>query len=45
MPLFFNILSPIVSTIAGYVGYSIMKLEDDPSAEEYKGSKTKTVKA
>lgn len=42
---FFNILSPIVSTIAGYVGYSIMKLEDDPSAEEYKGSKTKTVKA
>jgi len=41
---FFNILSPIVSTIAGYVGYSIMKLEDDPSAEEYKGSKTKTAK-
>ena len=42
---FFNILSPIVTTIAGYVGYSIMKLENDPSAEEYKGPKTKTAKA
>ncbi len=42
---FFNILSPIVSTIAGYVGYSIMKLEDDPSAEEYKGPKAKKAKA
>ncbi len=41
---FFNILSPIVSTIAGYVGYSIMKLEDDPSAEEYKGPKAKKAK-
>ncbi len=42
---FFNLLSPIVSTIAGYVGYSIMKLEDDPSAEEYTGAKVKKAKA
>lgn len=42
---FFNLLSPIVSTIAGYVGYSIMKLEDDPSAEEYTGTKVKKAKA
>ena len=34
---FFNILSPIVSVLAGYTGFTIMKLEDDPSAEEYKG--------
>lgn len=42
---FFNILSPIVSTIAAYVGYSMMKLEDDPSAEEYTGAKVKKAKA
>jgi len=39
MYCFFNILSPIVSVIAGYTGFTIMKLEDDPSAEEYKGKK------
>lgn len=32
---FFCYLSPIVSIIAGYTGYSIMKLEDDPSSPEY----------
>ena len=39
MYCFFNILSPIVSILAGYTGFTIMKLEDDPSAEEYKGNK------
>ena len=39
MYAFFNLLSPIVSVIAGYTGFTIMKLEDDPSAEEYKGKK------
>ncbi len=37
---FFNLLSPIVSAIAGFTGFTIMKLEDDPSAEEYKGKKS-----
>ncbi len=32
---FFNILSPIVSVIFAYTGITMMKLEDDPSAEEY----------
>ena len=41
---FFNILSPIVSTIAGYVGYSIMTLDEDPSDPEYKGTKMKLLK-
>ncbi len=36
---FFNLLSPIVSVLAGYTGFTMMKLEDDPSAEEYKGAK------
>ncbi len=36
MYAFFNLLSPIVSMISGFTGFTIMKLEDDPSAEEYK---------
>ncbi|MGB4437869.1 MAG: Na+/H+ antiporter NhaC family protein, partial [Sedimentibacter sp.] len=32
---FFNILSPIVSVIYGYTGFSIMTLEEDPAAPEY----------
>lgn len=32
---FFNILCPIISAIFGFTGYSIMKLEDDPSSEGY----------
>ena len=32
-----NLVSPIVSIIFGYTGISMMKLEDDPSAPEYKG--------
>lgn len=38
---FFNILSPIVSVIFGFTGITIMKLEDDPAAPEYKGNKVK----
>lgn len=41
---FFNILCPIISAIFGFTGFSIMKLEDDPSAEEYKGKKQKNNK-
>lgn len=32
-----NIVSPIVSIVFGYTGITMMKLEDDPSAPEYKG--------
>ena len=32
-----NYVSPIVSIIFGYTGFTMMKLEDDPSAPEYKG--------
>ena len=35
----FNILCPIFSVIFGYTGFTIMKLKDDPSAEEYTGKK------
>lgn len=34
-----NLVSPIVSIIFGYTGITMMKLEDDPSAPEYKGNK------
>lgn len=34
-----NWISPIVSIIFGYTGITMMKLEDDPSAPEYKGNK------
>ena len=33
---FFNILSPIVSVIYGFMGISIMTLEEDPASPEYK---------
>jgi NhaC family Na+:H+ antiporter len=36
---FFNILCPIFSILFGYTGFTIMKLVDDPSAEEYTGKK------
>lgn len=36
---FFNILSPIVSVIFAFTGITMMKLEDDPSAEEYVNTK------
>lgn len=32
-----NLVSPIVSIVFGYTGITMMKLEDDPSAPEYKG--------
>jgi NhaC family Na+:H+ antiporter len=34
---FFNILSPIVTVVFGYLGITIMKLENDPAAPEYVG--------
>ncbi len=33
---FFNILSPIVSVLYGYTGFSIMTIEEDPSSSYYK---------
>ena len=36
---FFNILSPVVTVIFGYLGITIMKLENDPAAPEYIGPK------
>ncbi len=38
---FLNLVNPIVSIIFGYTGITMMKLEDDPSAPEYKGPKAK----
>lgn len=38
---FLNLVNPIVSIIFGYTGITMMKLEDDPSAPEYKGTKSK----
>ena len=38
---FLNLVNPIVSIIFGYAGITMMKLEDDPSAPEYKGPKAK----
>ncbi|MPN21907.1 Na(+)/H(+) antiporter NhaC [bioreactor metagenome] len=35
-----NLVSPIVSIVFGYAGITMMKLEDDPSAPEYKGKAT-----
>lgn len=32
---FFNILSPIVSTLYGFLGISIMTLEEDPASKQY----------
>ncbi|MGI6586052.1 MAG: Na+/H+ antiporter NhaC [Lutisporaceae bacterium] len=42
---FLNLVNPIVSIIFGYTGITMMKLEDDPSAPEYKGTKGKNVSA
>lgn len=38
---FLNLVNPIVSIVFGYTGITMMKLEDDPSAPEYKGTKSK----
>lgn len=32
---FFNILSPVVSAIYGFTGFTIMTLEEDPASEQY----------
>jgi len=36
---FFNLLSPVVTVLFGYLGITIMKLENDPAAPEYVGPK------
>jgi Na+:H+ antiporter, NhaC family len=36
---FLNLINPVVSIIFGFTGITMMKLEDDPSAPEYKGKK------
>ena len=36
---FLNLVNPIVSIIFGYTGITMMKLENDPSAPEYKKAK------
>jgi NhaC family Na+:H+ antiporter len=36
---FFNLLSPITTVAFGYLGITIMKLENDPAAPEYIGPK------
>ncbi|MBK5240984.1 Na+/H+ antiporter NhaC [Clostridium sp.] len=36
---FLNLVNPFVSIFFGYTGITMMKLEDDPSAPEYTGSK------
>ncbi len=38
---FLNLVNPIVSIVFGFTGITMMKLEDDPSAPEYKGPKAK----
>ncbi|HQL35800.1 MAG TPA: Na+/H+ antiporter NhaC [Bacillota bacterium] len=38
---FLNLVNPVVSIIFGFTGITMMKLEDDPSAPEYKGQKSK----
>jgi len=38
---FLNLINPIVSIIFGFTGITMMKLEDDPSAPEYKKPKSK----
>ncbi|MGH4122159.1 MAG: Na+/H+ antiporter NhaC [Clostridium sp.] len=35
---FLNLVNPLVSIFFGFTGITMMKLEDDPSAPEYKGS-------
>ncbi len=41
---FLNLVNPIVSIVYGYLGITMMKLENDPSAPEYKGPKVKGAK-
>jgi len=36
---FLNLVNPFVSIFFGFTGITMMKLEDDPSAPEYKGGK------
>ncbi len=36
---FLNLINPVVSIIFGFTGITMMKLEDDPSAPEYKGNR------
>ena len=36
---FLNLVNPFVSIFFGFTGITMMKLEDDPSAPEYKGAK------
>ncbi|MHB1391903.1 MAG: Na+/H+ antiporter NhaC [Clostridia bacterium] len=38
---FLNLINPVVSIVYGFTGITMMKLEDDPSAPEYKGPKSK----
>ncbi|MGE5632448.1 MAG: Na+/H+ antiporter NhaC [Caulobacteraceae bacterium] len=38
---FLNLINPVVSIIFGFTGITMMKLENDPSAPEYKGPKAK----
>jgi NhaC family Na+:H+ antiporter len=38
---FLNLVNPIVSIVFGFTGITMMKLEDDPSAPEYTGPKSK----
>jgi NhaC family Na+:H+ antiporter len=42
---FLNLVNPIVSIVFGFLGITMMKLENDPSAPEYKGPKTKGASA
>jgi len=42
---FFNLLSPIVTVTFGFLGLTIMKLENDPAAPEYVGPKKAKSKA
>jgi NhaC family Na+:H+ antiporter len=42
---FLNLVNPVVSIIFGFTGITMMKLEDDPSSPEYKGTKGKNVSA
>jgi NhaC family Na+:H+ antiporter len=35
---FLNLVNPLVSIFFGFTGITMMKLEDDPSAPEYKGN-------
>jgi NhaC family Na+:H+ antiporter len=36
---FLNLVNPIVSIVFGFTGITMLKLENDPSAPEYKGPK------